>query len=72
MSRKEQELNFLNGLISLNKNFFYPSVSRIPKYLMSRFYDVNDHKLKINKNLRDILSFEETLERPISTSLWKI
>ena len=62
MSRKEQELNFLNGLISLNKNFFYPSVSRIPKYLMSRFYDVNDHKLNINKNLRDILSFEKVLD----------
>ena len=63
MSREEQELKFLNGLISLSKNFFYPRVSRIPKYLMSRFYDVNDHKLKINKNLRYILSFEETLDQ---------
>ena len=46
MSREEQELNFLNGLISLNKDFFNPSVARMPRYLTSRFYDVSNPKVR--------------------------
>ena len=63
MSREEQELNFLNGLISLNKNFFNPSVSRMPKYLTSRFYDVNDPLVRNKENLKHIVCFENVLKR---------
>ena len=63
MSREEQELSFLSGLINLNKDFFNPSVSRMPKYSTSRFYDVSNPKVRNEENLKHIVCFEHVLNR---------
>ena len=63
MSREEQELNFLNGLISLNKNFFNPCVIRMPKYKARRFFDAKDPKLKVDKKFKDFLFIKKILNR---------
>ena len=60
MSQEEQELSYLNGLVSLNKNFFNPNLARIPKYLISRFFNLTDIKnkddLKYKNNFEDLLN----------------